>query len=813
MARVLIVDDERSVGRTLGEFLRSDGHDVTAVEDADAALECLQETAFDVAVVDIILPGLDGVELLQRIRTLAPSTQVAMMTAEPSLDTARAALRAGASDYLIKPINRAAILRVVATAVKFKALDDAKRRLEAENHAHQENLQRLVAERTEQLRVSEAEARELSRFNQAVLDALTAHLCVLAEDGTVLSVNRVWEDFRVTNPPLAMGAGVGGNYLTTCEAVTGADAAVAQSVVRGLRAVAQGELPEFLLEYPCHSPVAQRWFLLRATRFAGAGPARLVVAHANITERKRAEEALRESEEKYRGIFDDSVAAIFVFDRGKNFVNANQAGLDLLGYSREELMHMSIPDVDADQAVVLPAHGELLSGGRLINYEHSLRRKDGTCITVLNNSIPLTDADGNVTGMLSTLFDITARKRAEAEHERLQAQLSQAQKMESVGRLAGGVAHDTNNLLTGIMSYVELSRDRLEPDHPVRAFLDEITQDAQRSASITRQLLAFARKQTIAPRILDLNAAVSGTLKMLTRLLGEDIDLTWQPGAALWAVKMDPSQLDQILANLTVNARDAIGGVGKLTLETRNTNVDQASCADLADAVPGDYVMLAVSDTGCGMGKDVLKHLFEPFYTTKGVGEGSGLGLAMVYGIVRQNHGFIAVHSKPGRGTTFRIYLPRSAAEAAPAAVAVPPSARRGGNETILLVEDEKSIRVTARLFLEALGYTVLAAADPEEALRLAAAAGEIHLLITDVIMPGLSGRDLAQRLTALRPALRCLFMSGYTADTIAARGILDEGMYFLAKPFTRNNLAAKVRDVLESSTSAAPAAALGPSR
>jgi CheY-like chemotaxis protein len=363
------------------------------------------------------------------------------------------------------------------------------------------------------------------------------------------------------------------------------------------------------------------------------------------------------------------------------------------------------------------------------------------------------------------------------------------------------VAHDFNNLLTGIMNYVELCRDELPTPHPAREYLDEITHDAERSAGIARQLLAFARKQVIAPQVLDLNDALAGMLKMLRHLLGEDIDLTWQPGAVLWEVRLDPSQLDQILANLTVNARDAIGGVGALAIETRNATLGPADCAEFADAVPGEYVMLAVSDSGCGMDADTLRHLFEPFFTTKGVGEGTGLGLglATIYGIVRQNGGFIAVTSELGKGTTFRIYLPRSAAAGAPATAAAALPACRGGTETILLVEDERSVRTTSRLFLEALGYTVLAAADPEDAIHLAAAQpGVIDLLVTDVVMPGLNGCDLARHLASQRPTLKCLFMSGYTADTIAHRGLLDQDLHFLAKPFLRDGLARKVRDILD---------------
>jgi PAS domain S-box-containing protein len=392
-----------------------------------------------------------------------------------------------------------------------------------------------------------------------------------------------------------------------------------------------------------------------------------------------------------------------------------------------------------------------------------------------------------------------ARLQAEAEREQVQDQLMQAQKMESIGRLAGGVAHDFNNLLMGIMGYIELCRDQVAKDHLIQEYLNEITADAGRSADLVRQLLAFARKQTIEPRLFDLNDAVAGMLKMLRRLLSEEINLTWVPGAAPAIVEMDPSQLHQILANLTVNARDAITGVGKVTIEARNVTCSGDGRGHPAEVAPGEYVLLTVSDTGSGMSQETMAHLFEPFFTTKALGEGTGLGLATVYGVVQQNHGAISVRSEVGHGTTFSVYLPRHPeAPTPPANNDTPPATETGGRETILLVEDEKSVRITVRAFLEGLGHTVLSAAAPEEALRLAAAQAQpIHLLITDVVLPDMSGRDLATRLAETRPGMRVLFMSGYTADVIGHRGVLDQGVAFLAKPFARADLARAVREVL----------------
>jgi CheY-like chemotaxis protein len=367
-----------------------------------------------------------------------------------------------------------------------------------------------------------------------------------------------------------------------------------------------------------------------------------------------------------------------------------------------------------------------------------------------------------------------------------------------VGRLAGGVAHDFNNALSVILGHAEMALKRINPTDDIRRDLETIIDATLRSAKLTRQLLAFARKQAIAPKVLDLNDAVAGMLKMLRRLIGEDIQLAWVPGAALWPVKLDPAQIDQLLANLLVNARDAIGGVGKVTVETQNATMDEASCAGQAGGVPGEYVLLAVSDDGCGMAKDVLDHLFEPFFTTKPVGQGTGLGLATVYGIVKQNSGLINVESEPGKGTTFKLYLPRAVGEVPDAQAARVAPEPRGHGETILLVEDEPAMLAVGAETLADLGYSVLIAGRPSEALKAAQAhAGEIQLLITDVVMPEMNGKDLAARLAESRPGMRCLFVSGYTADVIATRGVLDEGVRFLQKPFSRRDLAVKVREAL----------------
>lgn len=399
------------------------------------------------------------------------------------------------------------------------------------------------------------------------------------------------------------------------------------------------------------------------------------------------------------------------------------------------------------------------------------------------------------------ISDITDRKLAEEEKDKLEGQLQQAQKMESVGRLAGGVAHDFNNLLTVITGYAHLGMLETDKTTPTHAKFEEILKAAEKSADLTRQLLAFARKQTIAPKALDLNETVENMFKMLRRLIGEDIHLACQPAINLWQVKIDPSQIDQILANLCVNARDAIADVGKITIETGNSTFDKEYCDANYGFIPGEYVLLAVSDDGCGMDKETMAHLFEPFFTTKCLGKGTGLGLATVYGIVKQNNGFINIYSEPSHGTTFKVYLPRhegGGGSQPRIEGSVKPLSR--GQETILLVEDEPGIRHVTTILLETQGYKVFAASTPGEALKLAKEhADELHLLITDVVMPEMNGRDLVRNLLPICPNIKCLFMSGYTANVIAHNGVLDKGINFISKPFSLPDLSAKVREVLDS--------------
>ncbi len=523
----------------------------------------------------------------------------------------------------------------------------------------------------------------------------------------------------------------------------------------------------------------------------------------DITERKQAQEALVQSEQRRSLALEAAKVGTWEWDLQTNEnIWSNELWL-LYGLepysckpSYEEWRKIVHPDDRSETEHILK---EAVLHGVVYDTEWRVNLHDGTDRWLMSRGRPLKNIHGEIVRYMGIVMDITEHKLDDAEKKELQTQLIQTQKMKAIGQLAGGVAHDYNNMLGVIQGHAEMAMELLDPAQPLYTDLNEILKAARRSADITRQLLAFARKQTIAPQVLDLNEIIEGMLKMLRRLIGEDIDLVWMPGSGLWQVKVDPSQIDQILANLCINARAAIAGVGKITVMTENRTLDEYYSTTHADCIPGEYVRMTVSDSGCGMNKMTLAHIFEPFFTTKGVGEGTGLGLATVFGAVKQNNGIINVYSEPGQGTSFAIHLPRYLGNTQQRKIALDMEPAAHGHETILLVEDESTILGMTVRMLERLGYTVLAANSPDAAMRqVVEFAGEVHMLITDVVMPGMNGRDLADRLLKDYPTMKCLFMSGYTANIITNQGVLSEGMNFIQKPFSRKELAAKVRQVLK---------------
>ena len=543
-----------------------------------------------------------------------------------------------------------------------------------------------------------------------------------------------------------------------------------------------------------HTPSEYRQAIIRLALFVTVA---VLICWFNAALRA-AQEGLRRSESNFRSLVTNAPYGICRVDSRGHLVDANPALVASLGYEAvSDLVGRNLSTLYADGQEWFVLADYLRTQQEFHGLDCEWTRRDGSPTAVRLSGRAISDESKNVTFEIFT-EDVTERRA-------LEQQLRQSQKMEAIGRLAGGIAHDFNNLLMVISGYSEFLLERLGPEPALRGPAKEISTAAERATSLTRQLLAFSRKQMLTPKVLDLNAVVTENLKMLTRLIGEDIDLVMIPGSELGAVKADPGQVEQVILNLAVNARDAMPHGGKLTIETANVTLDEAYARMHSPVQPGDYTMLAITDTGVGMDGETQSRIFEPFFTTKGT-KGTGLGLSTVYGIVKQSGGYIWVYSEPGKGTSFKIYMPHVTVEEvaaveqpAAAAAAAPTEAPR---ETILVVEDEVNLRRLTRQFLENQGYTVVEAADGAAAVQICVAhQGTIHLLLTDVIMPGMNGRELAQRVSEIRPNIRVLYMSGYTENAIGHNGTLDAGITLLQKPFTLHALKAKVREVLDQTT------------
>jgi PAS domain S-box-containing protein len=833
--KILVVDDATANLQLLTNLLTEHGYTVYPASDGELALAFVRSTLPDLILLDIRMPGMDGFEVCRRLKADERTRSLPIIfisILEDERDKVKG-FQAGGVDYITKPFQPEEVLARIRTHLQLRDLTVRLKQKVAERTVDLESanqqLRREIAERKqaeESLRRSEEEKSILNQIANVFLtspdEAIYSEVLVIVlqvmkskfgifgykgENGDLItpSLTRdIWDECQVAGKSIVFPADSWGNSLwgrairektafnsdgpfCTPEGHLHIDHFLTVPIIYGQKSIGLISVANKEGGYTTEDKD-----LLE--RIAGKiSPILQARLQRDIQEqrRKTVEKALKDSEEKYRLLITNADEAIFIVqDEVVKFPNPKT--LEMIGYSAEELAEMPFVDLihPEDKSMVFEGYLRLLEGER--RYKASPFRimdKKGKEMWVHFTTAPITWE--HRMGILCFLRDITAEKR-------LEAQFRQAQKMEAVGRLAGGVAHDFNNMLGVIIGYTELALMNVVPSNPLHTPLHEIAEAARRSIDLTRQLLAFARKQTIAPKILNLNDTVSGLLNMLHRLIGEDIKLAWRPGADLWSVKMDSSQIDQVLANLCVNARDAIAGVGEVTIETENMTFDEAYCASYAGFIPGEYVQLTVSDDGCGMDKETQAHLFEPLFSTKPVGKGTGLGLATVYGIVQQNDGFINVYSEPGQGTTFKCYFSRYETEPAETLQERTSETLPGGKERILVVEDEKAILDLGKRILEKLGYTVLTAKTPGEAIRLVAEhSGDIHLLLTDVVMPEMNGRDLAERLVSLKPGLKCLYMSGYTTNVVAHRGVLEEGVCFIQKPFSAKGLAAKVREAL----------------
>jgi two-component system, cell cycle sensor histidine kinase and response regulator CckA len=732
--------------------------DLKRVDTREEFVHQLDSFQPDLILSDYTLPSFDGMTALSLARERAPSVPFLIVTGSVNEETAVGCMKAGATDYLLKS-NLARIGPAIEAAL---AREESRReKTRAENA----------------LRRSEANLRAI--FNNS------AQCFVLVDrDGTIQALNRTavqWGE-RILERRFAEGDRIYDFIPDAAEAFRAALNGECRQVQRRIR----------------DSAGLERWFdTTHAPVVDEQGRVIGVCLNAQeVTERKRAEQALRDSEARYRDLFDNASDLVCVTDPQGAFLYVNRAWHHSIGYTDADLagrrfLELLHPDhLDRYLQVVERA----LAGETLNQVELVLVNRSGADLTVEGN-ISATGGDGAPVTLRGIYREITERKRMEE-------QLRRAERMQAAGRLAGGVAHEVNNMMTGVLGFSEFLLNSLAENDPRRAEVSEIIKAGSRAADVTRQLLAFTRQQLLRPEVLELNQALGTFEKLLRRSLGEDHRLELKLDPDTGRIQADRGQLEQVLVNLVLNARDAMTDPGRVTISTERVYLDEGYTQRHhdVDIVPGDYVRLTVSDTGCGMSADVQPLIFEPFFTTKAIGQGTGLGLSTAYGIIKQSGGFIWVYSEPGLGTAFKIYFPRATVSETQVASPGGSSRPSGGSETILVVEDEDMVRVLACRALRERGYQVLEARHGEEALeQVQQRRGPIHLVLSDVVMPQLGGRELGQRLASLLPELPVLYMSGYTGEDVIQRGLLDPGAPFQQKPFTPEGLARKVREMLDS--------------
>ncbi len=815
--RTLLLEDSQADARLVLHALRQSGFDVQSerVESESDYLAHLG-SGWDVILSDYNMPQFDALQALQLLREREPEIPFIIVSGTIGEDIAVQAMQQGAADYLLKD-RLGRLGQAVTHALEQKRLRAEARQADQERRAaadaiakqnerlrilHQIDRALIAAEGPEAIAAAALPAlRELLGVPRAIvnlIDLATGEVEWLAGAGRhrVHIGPGVRYSIRLMGDVEALRRGEP-QFLDVASLPPGPE--VDALLASGVRTyvvvpmIAEGKLIGGLSFGGESGPFSAEQISIAeevGTQFA------IALLQARLQERvKRQAQELRNAFELLRTLIDALPDVVFTKDLAGRFVVCNPAGVHLVGRTREdEVASKTVFDL-YPRELAEQYHADdlqVLAGTPVLNREEPCVDATGNRLCHLTIKVPLRDQAGTVIGLVGISRNITDRKILEEQYR-------QAQKMEAVGKLAGGVAHDFNNLLTVIMGYSEIYLSSLRPEDPLRVPLAEIRKAGERATGLTRQLLAFSRKQVLQPVVLDLNGILAEMEKMLRRLIGEDIALNVLFGKDLWHVKADPGQMEQVLMNIVVNARDAMPLGGKLLLETNNIELDEDYTQAHTYAQPGDYVLLAISDTGHGMDAATKARIFEPFFTTKGPTKGTGLGLATVYGIVKQSGGCIEVYSEVGHGTTFKIYLPRDRSGNATASVSRKTQAVRGGSETILLVEDEEGIRTLAKTVLQRYGYTVIEAKNGGEALLFCENYTKpIALLVTDVVMPNLSGRQLAERLATRQPNMKVLYMSGYTDDAIVHHGILESGIPFLQKPFATDALARIVREVLD---------------
>ena len=763
--RVLMIEDSTTDAKLVLQALRSPGVAVESerVEDAEALRAALEQKPWDIVISDWSMPRFSALAALEIVKNSGLDLPFIIVSGTIGEETAVEAMRAGARDYVLK--DKLGRLR---PAVERELRERADR---------------------EARRAAEQSARSQETRFRALIEHSADAITLTALDGTLLYVSPAM--IRMLGGQVDDWVGKPG-----LDFIHPYDREKVGAIMSRIRE--PGAASATVQFRAFHKDGSIVWLEATATNMVGESAVGAIVGNVrDVTEQKRTLDELRLSEARFRRLADSGIVSVVVADVHGNIHDANDAYLQLMGYTREELLagnirwtDMTPPELkhSAEQAVE-----QLKATGVAQPHETEQLRKDGSRVPILASVAML-----EFPYCISVVMDLSERKRAEAALQRVEEQLRQAQKMEAVGSLAGGVAHDFNNVLSVILSYSELILAELKANDPLRGDIEQIRTAGNRAAELTRQLLMFSRQQVIEPKVLDLNAVLLGLDKMLHRILGEDVDLVSTPGSHLGRVRADPGSIEQVVMNLVVNARDAMPTGGKLTMETSNVELDGEFAAEHLDAKPGAYVMLAVSDTGIGMDKATQARIFEPFFTTKEKGKGTGLGLSTVFGIVRQSGGHVWVYSEPRKGTTFKIYLPRVDAAVEDVRRSIPLVSRRG-SETILLVEDEEQVRTVARGILRKHGYQVLEASNAGEALLLCEKhQAPIQLLLTDVVMPQMSGPELAKRLKAARQDMKVLCMSGYTDDAALRHGVIESGIAYLQKPLTVETLTRKVREVLD---------------